>query len=1108
MANLFFTIIIILPLIASGQRISTVFQSKVIYNDGILRNQLFSIMVAIACSPSGSIFIGDQDLNQIFSISPERLDINSFAGYKRQSGMIKEGFGEDGGMGIISSLAFDSKGFIFAGDLSNGAILKISPDGEVKIFAGGKERAFLDGPINIAKFNSINGLCLGPDDSIYVADNHRIRKISTSGSVSTLAGRETSGYKNGPGQEALFYSPYGLEFDQQGNLIIVDSFNHAIRKMNSTGYVSTITGSGKPGFRDGELAFALFTNPYFLTIDKGGLIYISERRNNVIRRISTEQNSVITVIGDRVPGFFDGLGKEARLYYPLGICMGRDENLYILDTNNRALRVYDPKLDIVSTIARSANTGVSDGYGSNALFNFAYDLTNDKEGNLFISDRYNSAIRKITLTGEVTTYAGLSGINGYVDGFSYEAVFYATQGLIFDNLGNLYVLDFNNNAIRIIDPTRKVSTFKLDGDKSFQDLVKFPNSIAKGLEDNIYYFSDYFGDRIWRLNISARTIEPWVGDGTKGSNNGFRTAASLDFPKGLCMDPQGNLWFGDYNHLIRKVDQNGQVTTMAGAKADVFGYQDGNGTVAKFYLPNGLACDKFGNVYVTDTYNYAVRKVTTTGQVSTVAGNPNYFGIRDGIGKNSFFNYPSGILSHPNGNVYVADAGQNFVREINVTTGRGKIIAGFGAPYYPSDTLHVDYMRSPQGIAMKPNTGEIFIADTKNNLVLVLLANDSKLEIYAGLGSIGWYDNSNNLRDAEFYYPHGLAFSQDGESLFVADAFNHVIRRITQGKVETVAGTGFPGLKDGPLLNATFYQPKAVVCDGQGNLYVADTLNHVIRKINLATRIVSTVVGNPNGIAGFKDGKAPASQLSVPTALSLASDDSVLFIAEYANHAIRSWNIASNTVKTLAGTGYPGFQDGNTNATFRYPSGLAFDNNNNLLYISDTGNHAIRVIDLTSNNVSTLYDSLGKDLRSQEYLYKPAGIVLDQTAKQLLILEAGKNAIRKINLNVSTSSSAFPTSNTILIVGVVFGVLGATGAVVLFLKTRSINAKVTKQLDLMSKSSKRRDTRELSTTLTITRTGTTFLSLKYFNSISSCHFIARKSATGSKFKRNHYYKFQ
>lgn len=321
-----------------------------------------------------------------------------------------------------------------------------SVSGAVTTFAGGANSGYADGLGAAALFSNPAGIASDASGNLYVCDafNNRIRKITADGTVSTIAGNGNAGNGDGPALSAQFYAPQGLTVDAQGNVFVADYGNNLIREIvAATNTVKTIAGNGIPGYVDGAaIKTAEFNGPSAIAVDASGNLFIADRNNNMIRKM-TPAGVVSTIAGTKTPGYVNGTvntttGTYASFRDPGGLVLDSQGNIYVADMGNSAIRMITPAA-VVTTLAG--------GPGQTTLLGSPIALTMDSKGNFFIADE-SGRIIELTAARVLYDLAGAANVAGFADGTGTAAQFNNPQGICMTPSGNIFVSDFNNNRIR------------------------------------------------------------------------------------------------------------------------------------------------------------------------------------------------------------------------------------------------------------------------------------------------------------------------------------------------------------------------------------------------------------------------------------------------------------------------------------------------------------------------------------------------------------------------------------------------------------------------------------------------------------------------------------
>jgi sugar lactone lactonase YvrE len=663
--------------------------------------------------------------------------------------------------------------------------------------------------------------------------------------------------------------------------------------------------------------------PRGLAVDTGGRLYIAESDGNAVQRVNLT-TGLIELFAGNGGGSFGGDGGPARrasLKRPWGMTFDDAGNLYIADRENGRVRKVDAATGIITTVAGSAYNpdlvGIGDGGAATAALLRSPIAVAWSKGDLYIADEGYDAhrIRKVDSHGIITTVAG-SGVAGYTGdgGDATSSTLDTPLGVVIDADGNILIADSANDVIRRVDAvTKKISTLIGGGSPA-----------------------DDFGD-----GLPA-------------------TSAKLLFPAALAFDRAGNLYIADTNHeRVRRYDANTHiVTTVAGN--GLYGGGDGNvATEAGLNQPFAIAFDAAGNLFIEDSSNSSVRRVdATTKIISTVAGGGTYIG--DGrVAPAAILLNPRGMAFDRSGSLLIADGGHTIVRRVDATTGVISTWAGQLFRTYTEGQDGTDRRDAVVGYVLDiavDKSGRVFLADALGE-VIWLVGTDDKISRYGGGNqSDGKDDGDGGPATSASFYPEGISLDATG-NLYIADSRKHRVRRIDAATkiITTVAGTGTNGYSgDGSAATAAQLDtPVAVVPDRQGNLFISDLNNGRIRRVDAATKVITTYAGGQDLQGSNGDGGVATAATISPVHMAIDPGNDDLYVADQNGYRLRKIDARTQIITTVAGKGtayydtdFSGDNGAATEAKLNFAfdlSGVVIDAKNNL-YIADTTNDRVRVI--------------------------------------------------------------------------------------------------------------------------------------------------------------------
>lgn len=754
---------------------------------GLALNGQINGAEGVSLDASGNVFLADTLNNRIRRVDAATGILTTLGGTGAA------GFSGDGGAASSatfngpSDLAVDALGNVYVADRGNNRVRRIDSAGQVTTLAGTGAAGFSGdgGPAAAAALNSPNAVALDAAGNRFVSDslNQRVRRIDAqTGVISTVAGDGTLGFSGdgGPGASASLSGPADLAIDQQGRLYIADAGNNRVRRLDRTGVISTLAGTGSAGFSgDGGAATAAeLSGPAGLTLDPAGNLYIADRGNNRIRRVTAATGALDSVAGSGTAGYSGdgGLATQAQLNGPGRLSLDPAGRLVFVDPGNDRVRVLARLKDLVITTASLAPIAIdrpvrrvleAEGGTGTGL---AWSLVG---GSLPAGLTLTSEGSRATLTGSVGSAASPS--------LTFE---------VRDSSGAIAtrVLSLVASAPRIATRAGNgVAGFGGDGAQA--TLASF-GAAASGIavtSSGDLVFADTANHRVRRVVAATGVIETVAGNGISGSagDGGAATSANLNGPRGVGVDAAGNLFIADTgNNRVRRVDfSTGRITTVAGTGVAGFSGDGGVGTGANLNGPRDVSVGPSGDLFIADTGNLRVRRVQAlTGRITTYAGT-GLAGLLSALGDggaatSAVLNSPVALELDASGNLFVVDQLSFRVRRVDgqsgvMTTVAGSgLVAGFGGDGGQATLAILD---SPSDVAVD-EAGNVFIADRGNNR-LRQVTSAGVISTLSGDGTSGFSGDGGPATGATLSAPTSLASGRG--ALHLVDQSNHRIRTVS-----------------------------------------------------------------------------------------------------------------------------------------------------------------------------------------------------------------------------------------------------------------------------------------------------------------------------------------
>jgi sugar lactone lactonase YvrE len=793
-------------------------------NNGPAANAEFDQASGVAVDSAGNLYIADS--NVVWKVTAATGTITVVAGNGTQGFSGSGGPATNAELGEPTGVAVDSAGNLYIADAFDAVIWKVTAaTGTITVVAGNGTGGFSgnNGPATSAELGSPEGVAVDSAGNFYIADDSNvvIWKVSAAtGTITELAGNGTQGFSgnNGPATSAELGNPEGVAVDSAGNLYIADAGDNVIWKVTAaTGTITEVAGNGTSGFSGdgGPATSAELSFPDGVTVDSAGNLYIADAFNDVVRKVTAATGTIATVAGTAGNFAFSGSGgpaTSAGLANPSGVAVDSAGDFYIADSGD----------DVVWKVFAATPPFPTTAVGSTSAAQ-----------NVFLQLNAAQTITSITAT------PSQGGKQEYVSG---TVTGCAVDGTTSNSTGTICTVPltfqpaYAGNRSVALQAVTSTGTFPFG-----------LNGIGTGPQ----------------VALIPGTIVTAAGNGTEGFSGagGAPTSAELNLPVGAAVDSAGDIFIADaLNNVVWKISAaTGTITTIAGNGTAGFSGDGGAATSAELNTPSAVAVDSAGNLYIVDASNQRIRIVSAgTGLITTIAGNGTAgFSGDGGTATSAELNNPNGVTVDSLGNLYIADVGNQRIRIVSAGTGMITTIAGNGTAGFSGDNGAATSaeLNNPNGVTVD-SAGNLYIADSANQRIRIV--SSGTITTIAGDGTGGFSGDNGAATSAELNNPDSVAVDAAGD-IYIADTLNNRIRMVSAatGTISTVAGNGTLGStgNNGAATGAELHTPISVALDSVGNLYIADSLNFVVREVQVTmpptlTFLTATIVGTTDTTDG------------------------------------------------------------------------------------------------------------------------------------------------------------------------------------------------------------------------------------------------------------------